>query len=73
MLAGLFALAQERGEARRDRRPLEMALAFQQKLMGTVLVWTLHLPAPLQPVLETSFEDFWRGAGDQCTRKGRRS
>jgi AcrR family transcriptional regulator len=75
MLAGLFALAQEHGEARRDRRPLDLALAFQQKLMGTVLVWTLHPPAPLQPQLETSFEDFWRGAGDShaCGRKGHRS
>jgi len=75
MLARLFALAQERGEARRDRRPLELALAFQQKLLGTVLVWTLHPPAPLKTWLEASFEDFWRGAGDPRARtpKGHRS
>jgi AcrR family transcriptional regulator len=77
MLARLFARAQARGEARRDRRPLELALAFQQKLMGTALVWTLHPPTPLQSWLEASFEDFWRGAGTQGartrTRKGRRS
>ncbi len=75
MLARLFAQAQERGEARRDRRPLELALAFQQKLLGTVLVWTLHPPAPLKPFLDASFEDFWRGAGDARVRvrKGRRS
>jgi len=75
MLARLFAAAQQRGEARRDRRPLELGLAFQQKLLGTVLVWTLHLPTPLQPWLEESFEDFWRGAGDTRarTRKARPS
>jgi len=75
MLARLFALAQERGEARRGRAPLKLALAFQQKLLGTVLVWTLHPPTPLQPWLEASFEDFWRGAGDSRapTAKERRS
>lgn len=75
MLARLFAQAQERGEARRDRRPRDLALAFQQKLLGTVLVWTLHAPTPLKPWLEASFEDFWGGAGDPRarTRKGRRS
>jgi AcrR family transcriptional regulator len=75
MLGRLFTRAQERGEARRDRRPLELALAFQQKLLGTVLVWTLDPPAPLKPLLEASFEDFWRGAGEHRadTRKGRRS
>ena len=75
MLARLFAGAQEDGKARRDRRPLELALAFQQKLLGTVLVWTLDPPAPLKPLLEASFEDFWRGAGDRPARprRGRRS
>ncbi len=75
MLARLFARAQARGEARRDRRPQELALAFQQKLMGSALVWTLHRPTPLKPWLEASFEDFWHGAGTQGarTRKGRRS
>ena len=75
MLASLFARAQERGEARRDRRPLELALAFQQKLLGTALVWTLNPPVPLRPLLEASFEDFWRGAGDTeaRTRRGHRS
>jgi len=73
MLARLFALAQERGEARRDRQPLELALAFQQKLLGTVLVWTLHPPTPLKPWLEASFEDFWYGASEQRTRTERRS
>jgi len=68
MLARLFTLAQERGEARRDRRPLDLALAFQQKLLGTVLVWTLHSPVPLKTWLEASFEDFWRGAGDARAR-----
>jgi len=72
-LARLFALAQEHGEARRGRGPLELALAFQQKLLGTVLVWTLHPPVPLKPWLEASFEDFWRGAGGARIRKGRRS
>jgi len=68
MLSRLFARAQECGEARRDRRPLELALAFQQKLLGTALVWTLDPPVPLQPLLEASFEDFWRGAGNREAR-----
>lgn len=73
MLARLFTLAQERGEARRDRQPLELALAFQQKLLGTALVWTLHPPTPLKPLLEASFEAFWYGASDPHTRKERQS
>ena len=68
MLARLFARAQEQGEARRNRRPQEMALAFQQKLLGTALVWTLTPPVPLKPLLEASFEDFWRGAGSTEAR-----
>ena len=64
--------AQQHGESRRDRRPQELALAFQQKLLGTALVWTLHPPTPLKPWLEASFEDFWQGAGNQSIRKGRR-
>jgi len=68
MLARLFTRAQERGEARRDRRPLELALSFQQKLLGTVLVWTINPPVPLKPLLEASFEDFWPGAGNTDAR-----
>jgi len=71
MLARLFASAQERGEARRDCPPRELALAFQQKLLGTVLVWTLDPPAPLKLLLEASFEDFWRGAGNTEVRGGK--
>jgi AcrR family transcriptional regulator len=71
MLARLFALAQKRGEAGDDRRPLELALAFQQKLLGTVLVWTLHPPTPLRPLLEASFKDFWSGAGDPASKPKR--
>ena len=73
MLSRLFQLAQARGEARRDRVPHELALAFQQKLLGTVLVWTLHPPEPLQPLLEASFEDFWQGAAEESARKESRS
>jgi AcrR family transcriptional regulator len=72
-LARLFELAQACGQAGRGRRPHELALAFQQKLLGTVLVWTLHPPVPLQPLLEASFEDFWHGAGNESAREGRRS
>jgi len=68
MLASLFTRAQDRGEARCDRGPLELAWAFQRKLLGTVLVWTLGPPAPLKPLLEASFEDFWRGAGNHPSK-----
>jgi AcrR family transcriptional regulator len=71
MLARLFAQAQECGEANRDRRPHELALAFQQKLLGTALVWTLHPPTPLRPLLEASFKDFWSGAGDPAAKHKR--
>lgn len=73
MLARLFVLAQERAEAGSDRRPHELALAFQQKLLGTVLVWTLDPPTPLRPVLEASFKDFWSGAGDHAAKSKRSS
>ncbi|MGC2324044.1 MAG: TetR/AcrR family transcriptional regulator [Terriglobales bacterium] len=71
MLARLFVLAQERAEAGSGRRPHELALAFQQKLLGTVLVWTLDPPTPLRPVLEASFKDFWIGAGDRAAKPKR--
>ena len=71
MLARLFALAQDLGEVHGDRRAHELALAFQQKLLGTVLVWTLDAPTPLRPLLEASFKDFWSGAGDPAAKPKR--
>lgn len=61
MLSDVLKLGQERGEIRRDLSPEEMARTFQQSILGTVLLWSLHPPASLNKRLETTFDIFWAG------------
>ena len=61
ILADVLKLGQERGEVRRDLSPEEMARSFQQFVLGTVLIWSLHPPTNLNKRLGTSFEIFWAG------------
>lgn len=60
-LAQLFALGQQQGEIRRDRKPAELARLFQQILLGLVVLWAVHPPAPLTAWLAPTFELFWAG------------
>ena len=61
ILGDVLKLGQERGEIRRDLRPEEMARVFQQSVLGTVLLWSLHPPASLNKRLDATFEIFWAG------------
>lgn len=58
-LAGLIQTGQERGEIRRDRPAEEMALAFQQALFGTLVIWGMEDSGPLPPRLESTFAQYW--------------
>lgn len=53
MLGRIFALAQERGEVRRDISTAEMARVTQMSLMGAAMVWALH---PDNSLRRTSLE-----------------
>ncbi|MGE5207109.1 MAG: TetR/AcrR family transcriptional regulator [Chlamydiota bacterium] len=57
-LAGLIQMGQERGEIRRDHPPEQFALAFQQALFGTLVVWGIEDSGPLEPRLEFSFAQY---------------
>lgn len=58
-LAGLIQTGQERGEIRRDRAAEDIALAFQQALFGTLVIWGMEDSGQLPPRLETTFAQYW--------------
>jgi hypothetical protein len=58
-LALLLRYGQQRGELRRDRPPAEVARAFQQLFMGTILLWAIHPSSPLGSWVDPTFELFW--------------
>lgn len=61
ILADVLRLGQERGEIRSDLNPQDMAWTFQQSVLGTVLLWSVHPPSSLHKRLETTFAIFWAG------------
>ena len=58
-VAAVIALGQQRGEIRQDRKPAEVALAFQRGVMGTILLWAMQTHQDLDAWLENAFRDFW--------------
>jgi hypothetical protein len=60
MLARVLELGQERGEVSRDLKKSDMAIACQQSVLGTMLLWSLRGEGRLQSWMENSFEHFWR-------------
>ncbi len=78
-LASILRLGQERGQVRTDRSALRMSLAFQQAVLGTLVVWAIWPQGKLVGLLDASFEDYWMCAGAQkslretryAPRKGR--
>lgn len=68
-LVRIIAAGQKSGEIRADRDPRAMALAFQQALLGAVLVWAVRPAGSLSRRVETSFGDFW--AAIAANGKGR--
>lgn len=59
ILAGIVALGQERDEIRSDRKPAEVALAFQRNVIGTLLLWAMQPEGDLDAWLDLAFRDFW--------------
>jgi hypothetical protein len=60
MAAELVVRGQERGEITASLRKSTVALQFQQTVMGTILLWSLHGRPSLVRRIEDSFEYFWR-------------
>jgi hypothetical protein len=63
LLEEILELGQKRGEVRGDSVCEEMALAFQQCVFGTVLLWSIHPPSSLKKRLDNAFAVFWSGVG----------
>lgn len=74
ILSGIIALGQKRGEIRRDRKPAEVALAFQRAAIGTLWLWAMQPHGDLHAWLELAFRDFAsafglaHSAGDEPNR-----
>jgi AcrR family transcriptional regulator len=62
MLESFIAHGQERGELRTNCQPEEIALSFQQSLVGTAFVWCIQEEGSLSARIATAFENFWAGA-----------
>lgn len=60
MLARIIQLGQERGEVAAGLKPSQVALACQQSVMGTMLLWSLRGDGRLETWLENSFNHLWR-------------
>ena len=60
MLARIIALGQQRGEVALELKPAKVALACQQAVMGTFLLWSLRGEGKLDTWLQNSFTHFWR-------------
>jgi AcrR family transcriptional regulator len=58
LLAEIFAIAQERGEVRRDIPPAEMARLVQIVLLGVTLAWALHPDSTLRPTAQQAWALF---------------
>lgn len=73
IMAGMIALGQKRGEIRSDRKPFEVALAFQRNVFGTLLLWAMQPQGDLHAWLDDTFRDFWAAMqnGDRAQATGR--
>jgi AcrR family transcriptional regulator len=61
MLAELMAIGQQRGEIRRDRKPRELAGAFQSALVGATLFWAMDPHGALEKQSAKIWEYLWPG------------
>src|ERR1035437_724450 len=60
IIAELVKEGQKRGEIDRRLKKEAVAVQFQQAVMGTILLWSLHAEPPLATWIENSFQHFWR-------------
>jgi AcrR family transcriptional regulator len=61
LLAEIFAIAQQRGEVRRDMPPAEMARLVQIVLLGVTLAWSLHPDSTLRGTAQEAWDQFLPG------------
>ncbi|HEY6348779.1 MAG TPA: TetR family transcriptional regulator [Candidatus Angelobacter sp.] len=61
-LSEMIKLGQKRGEIRRDRKPADLAMAFQRNAIGTLLLWAMQSEGDLGAWIEKTFHDFWSAA-----------
>ena len=75
LIAGVVEQGQRRGEINPRLRKDAVAVQFQQAVMGTILLWSLHGGTPLEARIDESFQHFWRAIavpGREPGRKPRR-
>jgi len=64
-LGRICEMGQERNEIRRDRKPADLAMAFQRSVLGTLLIWAMQSKGDLHTRLSKTLEDFWALAGEK--------
>ncbi|HEY4710220.1 MAG TPA: TetR/AcrR family transcriptional regulator [Candidatus Acidoferrales bacterium] len=69
LLAGIFAIAQQRGEVRRDIPPTELARLTQVVLLGITLAWALHPDSSLGGTSQDAWDLFLPGIVADTKRK----
>lgn len=75
LIAGFIEQGQKRGEINPRLRNETVAVQFQQAVMGTILLWSLHGGTSLEARIDESFQHFWRAVavpGWETVRKPRR-
>ncbi len=60
--AEIIEFGQKRGEIRRDRQAMDLAMAFQRGVLGTLLLWAMRPKGSLNTWLDETFKDFWAAA-----------
>src|SRR5580658_9365421 len=70
LLAEIFAIAQQRGEVRRDILPAEMARLVQIVLLGVTLAWALHPDSSLRGTAQQAWDLFLPRLLAEGKRKG---
>jgi len=73
LLAGIFAIAQQRGEVRRDIPPTELARLTQVVLLGITLAWALHPDSSLGGTSQEAWDLFLPGIVADTKRKSAKS
>ena len=58
-LARICEIGQKRGEIRKDRKAVDLAMTFQRNVLGTLLIWTMQARGDLHTWLDKTLEDFW--------------
>jgi AcrR family transcriptional regulator len=69
LLAEIFAIAQQRGEVRRDIPPTELARLTQVVLLGITLAWALHPDSSLGGTSQEAWDLFLPGLVADTKRK----